>query len=517
MPRLAFKPDASFFRKIVIGAIGSRAVCTDLGRRGHQMVELERGSTDTKLWKDVKRKRVRIPDLVCTRCGLRVESRAKTKAELAMSHSPTDVERAWDFGMVDTDAVAFPVCVAAKEKLWTAGRLGQDTSYWHERNWVQWQHEGAINYFLVRRFRATPPIRTSIKGVTEGSETAIAWPATFSSRAGTVEAIDGQRVTIVRTADHHRHTWSVVPGQRVVVTAGQQVGVNEIIGSAVPPLTSAELKCPGAMAKGHLERLLSSRERTQRFTGVKLARLLKAKEYGPSVKELADDTEEDVYIRLEGVSYLVAVCAESAPALFGPFLTSTDAQTQLEAVIALGETATPGAIEILAGLLDDPNQSYFLRSAAAWCLARAGGRDATGRLVRAFTDVDRTIREEALEGIVSLGGTALPILLAGLRDANPDIVAGCAEAIRQQRPLPEKTLARLVDELRAPEPSPWVVWLVGHLPREQVTTAIADLQDRAPQLHYAISLLWSFVESWIARRWELRPGAVYPPEENHDV
>src|SRR5208337_5131094 len=99
MARLAFKPDSSFFRKIAIGAIGSRAVCQDLSRHGHNAIELERGSTDTKLWKDVKRKRVRIPDLVCTICGLRIESRAKSKPELSMSHSPTETERSWDFGM----------------------------------------------------------------------------------------------------------------------------------------------------------------------------------------------------------------------------------------------------------------------------------------------------------------------------------------------------------------------------------------------------------------------------------
>jgi hypothetical protein len=33
------------------------------------------------------------------------------------------------------------------------------------------------------------------------------------------------------------------------------------------------------------------------------------------------------------------------------------------------------------------------------------------------------------------------------------------------------------------------------------------LQADKPELHYAISLLWSFVESWIARHWELRPTA----------
>src|SRR5215510_70907 len=124
MPRrLALKPDSSFFRKIAIGAVGSRAVCTDLRRHGHHVVELERGSTDTKLWKDVKRKRVRIPDLVCSRCGQRVESRAKTKAELAMSHSLADEARAWDFGTVDSDWVAFPICETADKHSWSVGRL----------------------------------------------------------------------------------------------------------------------------------------------------------------------------------------------------------------------------------------------------------------------------------------------------------------------------------------------------------------------------------------------------------
>ena len=51
MARIAFKPDSSFFEKIVRGAIGTRAVCDDLRHHGHTMVELERGSLDTKLWK----------------------------------------------------------------------------------------------------------------------------------------------------------------------------------------------------------------------------------------------------------------------------------------------------------------------------------------------------------------------------------------------------------------------------------------------------------------------------------
>ena len=134
VPRLSFKPDSSFFRKIALGAVGTRAVQRDLNQHGHETVELERGSTDTKLWKDVKRKRVRVPDLVCQACGVRVESRAKTRPDLAMSHSPTDEARAWDFGMVDEDWIAFPVCQPADETYWSAGQLTRANSYWHERN-----------------------------------------------------------------------------------------------------------------------------------------------------------------------------------------------------------------------------------------------------------------------------------------------------------------------------------------------------------------------------------------------
>ena len=223
MARIAFKPDSSFFEKIVRGAIGTRAVCDDLGQHGHEMVELERGSLDTKLWKDVKRKRVRIPDLLCLKCGLRVESRAKAKAALTMSHSTGDADRVWDFGMVDSDCVAFPVCESTKKLFWGQGRLQRSASYWHERNWTHWGLLGKINYFLVSEFRAIPFQKKAMKGVTEGSETVIEWPATFSTRIGHVESVQGQKVAIRRASDRHIYTWSIRANQSVFVVPGENI------------------------------------------------------------------------------------------------------------------------------------------------------------------------------------------------------------------------------------------------------------------------------------------------------
>lgn len=501
MPRLAFKPDSSFFRKIAIGAVGARAVARDLTHHSHEMVELERGSTDTKLWREVKRKRVRIPDLVCLRCGARVESRAKTQAELSMSHSPSEEARAWDFGMVDGDLVAFPVCEPVLEESWAVGQLQGDRSYWHERNWVQWKARQHINYFLVSSFRSIPHATTRTKGVTEGSETAVSWPALFSTRAGVVEALAGERLTVRRDTDGHRYTWRVrnIP---MHVRVGETVAANQVLASAVPPLPGVELACRRDLSVDHIEHLLRSRERTLRFTGVKLARLLGHRDLSATVEHLTRDQEEDVYIRLEGASYLAAVCGRPAADLFDPFCASVDFSTQLEAVIAIGETGTASAVEMLSSILDADGRAYFLRSAAAWCLSRTGRPEALSRLIEAFSDLDPSIREEALDGIVNIGGPAFPSLLAGLRESNSDIAAGCAEALRQQRGLPDEVVTTLLEELRASDPSKWAVWLAGNLPRERIASRIAGLQGSAPQAHYALSVLWAFVDSWISRRWE---------------
>jgi hypothetical protein len=516
MPRLALKPDSSFFRKIAIGAVGSRAICSDLSVRGHHMVELERGSTDTKLWKEVKRKRVRIPDLVCTRCGQRAESRAKTKAELAMSHSPADQERAWDFGMIDADYIGFPICEALDEKYWSSGRLQSGNSYWHERNWVRWQIRGRINYFRVGNFRASPHTKVNTKGVTEGSETSVSWDSVFASRDGQVEKLGGGRVTIKRGSDGHRATRTIPSAHDVFVNEGDDVELNQVIAGSIMPIPQSDLVCCGTIPAGYITNLLESRERTQRFTGVKLARLRNEAEFRDSVRELALDHEEDVYIRLEGLAYLTAVCGEPASDLFTPYLTSVDPQTQLEAVIALGESANADAVGLLSAILDDSDQPYFVRSAAAWCLSRVGSLDASTRLIHAFADIDYGIREQAIEGLVSIGGLALPLLVAGLREVDPAIAAGCAEALRQQRiSIPAGAIESIGATAKACGAPSWSAWLLGHLPREQVATAIADVQDTAPALHYALSLLWTFTESWIARRWEIHPNVKFPTSNDN--
>lgn len=108
---MAFKVDVSFLEKISIGAVATRSVFGHLADLGHTPIELERGSMSFKIWKEVKIKRVRVPDILCVNCGKRVESRGKTKLEVTMSHSETSQDRGWDFGLEPDDYVALVKCV----------------------------------------------------------------------------------------------------------------------------------------------------------------------------------------------------------------------------------------------------------------------------------------------------------------------------------------------------------------------------------------------------------------------
>lgn len=517
MPRLALKPDSSFFRKIALGAFGARAIADDLSTLNHDMRELERGSLDTKLWTEVKRKRVRVPDLVCLRCGMRVESRAKGDASLAMSHS-TVAERAWDFGMVDADVVAFPVC-GSSERLWTAGRLSSSASYWHERNWVQWSSVGTINYFAVQAFRATPPTSTATKGVTEGSETMIEWRGTFASQPAVIESVDGRKITVRFDQSGRRHTRSVGGTVPILVQPGEHIDVNSLIASAVAPLSRDAMSCSGHFPEAdHIRRLLGSRERTQRFTGIKLARLLSDASHADQARSLLDDPEEDIYIRLEAAAYLVGVIDHAATNVFDSFLASADQQTQLEAVIALGETGTESSVAALAAILHNVGKAYFLRSAAAFCLGHLRYADAAEHLISAFGDVDQRVREESLQAVVGMGDFVIERLAARLTDGG-DRASGAAEALRQlQASMPQALVEQIAAALRSTPESIWQVWLLGQLSRDRLGGAIAEIQRRAPEAHYALTVLWSFTASWIARHWELNPTPTFPaPLEADEV
>ena len=503
-PRNAFKTNASFFRMLALGAVGAQTVQQHLNELGHRIIELERGALSTKIWRDVKRKRVRIPDLCCTACGVRIESRAKRSPHLRMSHSTGDAERAWDYGMLDSDWVAFPI-LSPEQDVRDMGALESRRSLWRERILTSWVGSGHINVFRVAELRNAPFTQRGQKGVTEGSELQIEWNARLAPEDGHITSVQAGRVhyTTTNAPDRARY-WQLNAGQQAFLGSGDRFRRHQVIAGHATPLGLDECRCRQGCNRQRIEEMLRSRERTSRFTGCKLARSAAIEDIADAIRDLAQDTAEDMYVRMEARSYLCDVVNESADRWFRPaLLDHPDDQMRLETVVTLAETRTPSAFELLRLVLEDRRQPTFLRSACAWAIGCHRTHEAAECLVRAFADIAPGIREEALLALENLGEHHLDALLTGLASQSSDIAAGSAETIRRVRDVPENQVRRIV-ELAENSESTWPAWALAHLPKEEVKPYIATLQDRRPDIHYALSVLWTFLESWVAEDWTPR-------------
>lgn len=185
--RRTFKSDVSFLEKISMGATGTIAVFNNLEQQEHRPIELERGSRSFKIWKNIKIKRIRVPDILCVDCGKCIECRTKTKLEISMSHSQVDPERGWDYGLDDNDFVAFVVCTRSGDKP------------------VDWQTSELIQYVSVKDLRLAQidgrAISTRPKGAEEGFEIRIIWPATIANASGNITSVSQDRIQYQRQTD----------------------------------------------------------------------------------------------------------------------------------------------------------------------------------------------------------------------------------------------------------------------------------------------------------------------------
>ena len=172
----SFKSDESFLRKLAIGAAGTNATIARLKEMGFDPIELERGSTGFKIWKKIKIKRVRVPDILCLRTGVRFESRGKTKLEISMSHSLNDPRRAWDAGMRDDDYVSIVVF-----------RQNDDSPVdLRQVSPVHFINVGDMREAFVQgRVCITRP-----KGVEEGSEIRVMWACAGAKERSVVAGVE---------------------------------------------------------------------------------------------------------------------------------------------------------------------------------------------------------------------------------------------------------------------------------------------------------------------------------------
>lgn len=479
--RRAFKSYESFLEKIAIGAVGTLRVFEDLRVQGHDPFELERGSMSFKIWRTIKIKRIRVPDIMCRRCGRRVESRAKTTLEISMSHSRSDPERGWDFGLENGDFVAFPLC----------RRIGDRP--------IDWQADTLVQYVSVAALRSAErngqAVMTEPKGAEEGFEVRINWPADIASAPGIITRVEAERIQYRRYGDKRTVTLRLKKAGvelKPLVTEGDEVRESQIVGSVVPVVRA--FPCMGKASESTYVDLLSSVLLSDRYAAAKaLSELAPAGVLEPLAGRVLDHREH-IYVRLEAALGLARVGHERAIEFMEQCLSDYYLENRLEAVIILAELQTDRSREILVRTLLNTEQHPEIRAGAAWALGELRDRAALNALIESFLCEDIGIRVEAARALRKLAHRFTPDIVQEFKEGGPAKRPGIVWALSKAGQF---TIEQLLDALVDDDARQWVAFLAGSQGQYKFVPEIERLREKDPQVYFAATVLWKIISSWI--------------------
>jgi hypothetical protein len=459
-----------------MGAAGTAAVLDSLdAHHGHRTIELERYATANKIWAR-KIKRLRLADLLCLDCGVRIEVRAKSKLAIRMSHSDT-LGREWDAGLRDEDLVAFVA--------------------WRKSSGIASTHQ---QFFRIAEMRNTFKYAKlgQRKAASEGAERDVTWPATVPKKDGLVLDVDPARGTArYRPHEGRVQTYRLpegIPAHPYAATGQTLRGEEQFIFGCVAAPES--LQCAGRT--WHFANDLSSRSSTDRYVAVKAAGIDGEGNVVESrLGEIAEDPAEDPRIRLEASGSLARMNAERHTARLVEAArqhaggSREEMALSMEAIFLLSELHSPEATAALASLAADRALESEIRCAAVWGLG-AAGVDEAGQVLPFLADSDDDV---ALHAIAGIG----PIDDDGLRAIQVMLVKGtdreAASAVTLLIDEGETGIRVLLDVAqRNDRAGLWARAALGSLPEADVREVGARL---GPKLEAVLSPMWVGQKSWL--------------------
>jgi hypothetical protein len=482
----SFKSDDSFLRKLAVGAAGTNATMARLKEMGFNPIELERGSTGFKIWKKIKIKRVRVPDILCLNTGMRFESRGKTKLEISMSHSLNDPKRAWDAGMRSDDFVSIVVF-----------KQNDDSP-------VDLKQVSPVHFISVKDMREAFAERrvciTRPKGVEEGSEIRVMWVCAGAKERSVVSGVESRRVILDSVAGTRCQSIQLTrsKGRTILlpqVMLGDTVEANQIVAAVVPVRTS--LSCPPAVDENYFIDRLSSVNLSERYGAAKALRYRGYTVARPVLESRMTDANEDIYVQLEAAAALAAYDSSNgwefienklrSPTMVAPL------QTQLETVIVASEIAKERSECLLISVLQDSRRDDELRAGAAWALGQFASTRSATALVDTFNSNLPEIKVEAARALLRIGEPQLPHLLDLLRNADFTKRDGISWVLaRIGRFNPVDMISGADSNLRR-----WMSYIVGYGKDNFVQADVEAVCRADPEVYFAASVLWQVLASWI--------------------
>lgn len=343
-----FKTDWSFLEKISMGAVGTQAVINELNRHGHQVIELERYCTSNKIW-TTKIKRLRMPDLICLKCGKRIESRAKSILEVKMSDTDSNPDRKWNVGLRKEDLVAFINCY---------------------RSEGGWETKGVVNLFSIESMElsVTRSKLGEAKSPGEGSERDRKWPCYVPKKNGYIEKIvdDGKKHQIrLQYEDGGSYTYSCKGKEHYCVEGEKFIANTSIVAGVLPKKERLECK----ESEYNFIDDIKNNKHEIRYAGVKALGFLPRSEEAVKCLYEIIRNGDDVRIQLEAYSSLIRL-GENIWDEFKKYAYSIqDDAYKMEFVLILSELSRYDAgNKILCEIVNDTSCFDEMRAAAVWGL-----------------------------------------------------------------------------------------------------------------------------------------------------
>ena len=481
-----FKSDDSFLRKLAVGAAGTNATIDRLKAMGFNPIELERGSTGFKIWKKIKIKRVRVPDVLCLNTGLRFESRGKTKPEISMSHSLNDPKRAWDAGMRDDDLVSIVVF-----------EQNDDSP-------VDLQQISPIHFVSVKdmrkAFTAGQVSITQPKGVEEGSEIRVMWTCAAANQRSVVFAVESGGISLTPIPEARRQSIQLSRSKGKItllphVNAGDTVEVNQIVASVVPVNTN--LQCPTPVSEAYFIDKLASVNLSERYAAAKALRYRGYTAAKPVLESRMTDADEDIYVQLEAAAALAAYDEPNGWEFMENKLRSTvmtvPLETQLETVIVASEIPKNRSEQLLIEVLRDSQRDDELRAGAAWALGQFASATSATALVDTFNSSPLEIKVEAARALLRIAEPQIPHLIDLLRNGDPAKRDGLSWVLaRTGKFNPSDMVVGADENLRK-----WMSYVVGYGKDKFVQGDVEAICKADPEVYFAASVLWQIVASWV--------------------
>jgi HEAT repeats len=477
---VGFKEDADFARFVSMGAAGTAAVGRFLRDvHGHRPIELERYAMANKVWQ-TKVKRLRLPDLVCVHCGRRIESRAKSKLGIVVSHSER-LGRAWnEGGMRPSDLYAFVRADIAGDR----PVVGQPMFF----------TSAALNEVFGSAKRSVP------KAASEGSEVTLSWPSWVPIRSGTVQGIDDQGRIVCQWDDGRTYRywqwekWS--PKGYLYAAPPARIVAGETMVAGVVPMAVA-LDCPGE--GWDIAAALHDSDEAERYAGIKAAGILGKRDLTDDLVRI-ESSESDWRIKLEAAAALARMDPQTwtKQVIASADETTSRDEARMEAVFALGEIPTDEAANALAAIAMDDGNANELRAAAAWGLGR-GVHPRPDLLLPLTISEERLVSLHAIVALETLPETLVPELLARLGSADDRIAASAAHLLSRNKAV--KPLLEAVEE--GGSARDWALSALGDLPPDLVRGAVSGELDH--ETERTLQPMWLGQRDWL-RQDEGRDG-----------